>query len=173
MSAIGGAGAGPQQHWSEEGGDAVPNENSRSEGRWAAGVRPAAQQRENARTGATFGGRRYDPWVLIGRAGRNENRSGETIRYSPGKISGPIFSTWEGRLGFCFCFFVCFVPVTARGSDRGSDVDCCFIFSECSPTEAARKERGSDDGCCFLFLECSPSGAAHCVVSCGNTGGRE
>ena len=72
----------------------------------------------------------------------------------PGKITGPICSPWKGHLGFCFWFFVCFIPLTARGSDRGSDGDCLIGV------------------CCFLFWKGSPSGAARGLDSGGGTGGR-
>ena len=110
MSAIGGAGAGPQQHSSEEGGDAVPDENSRFVGRRATGIRPAAQQRENARTGAMFGGRCFGPWVLIGHAGRNENLSGETIRFSPGQNFRADLFNLERTSRFVFLVFCLLHP---------------------------------------------------------------
>ena len=105
MSAIGGAGAGPQSHSSEGGEGAVPDGSSRFvEGR-AVGIRPAAQQRENARAGATFGGRCYGPWVLIGLAGRNENLSGETIRSSPRQNYRADLFTMERTSRFLFLVF--------------------------------------------------------------------
>ena len=122
----------------------------------------------------SLGGGDMVPGCLLGVMAAMRTAVGRPFVAPPGKISGPICSTWKGRLCFCFWFFVCFVSGTARRSDRGSDDDCCFLFSECSPSEAARRyERGSDDGCCFLFSECSPSEAARSVVSCGDTGGRE
>ena len=96
VAAFGGVAAGLRQQGTE-GGVAVPGGGAvRAVAGRAGGVRPAAQQRRQKRVGATFWGSRNGLWVLAGREGRSEDRSGKDIRSSPGK-NGPEWITEERR----------------------------------------------------------------------------